>query len=179
MLVQQSGLAPERKAHNQLLQESRCKEQYLQRHRREHHPEQHLIQRVLISHEQKWEDLKTVKTPRDVIIVGTEHPRSEEWKGKGRVAGARLKPDLVWLRRDTGGQWRKVVVDVKVTSTDKLNEAFQEKDEKFRDWTMKETREKKLAKVVMVPLIISLDGAVHSDTVRRWAMEGLRARHQG
>ena len=28
--------------------------------------------------------------------------------------------------------------------------------------------EKKVAKVVMVPLIISHDGAVHNDTVRRW-----------
>ena len=49
-----------------------------------------------------------------------------------RVAGARLKPDLVWLRRDAGGDWKKVVVDVKVTSTDKMNAAFKEKDDKYR-----------------------------------------------
>ena len=75
-----------------------------------------------------------VKTARDEITVGTEHPRSDEWKGNGRVAGARLKPDLVWLRRDSGVQWRKVVVDVKVTSTDELNKAFKEKDDKYRVW---------------------------------------------
>ena len=87
-----------------------------------------MMQRGLITHEQKWEDCKTVRTARDEITVGTEHPRSDEWKNKGRVAGARLKPDLVWLRRDQGGEWKKVVVDVKVTSTDKLIEAFKEKD---------------------------------------------------
>ena len=127
-----------------------------------------LVQRGLITNEQKWEEMKTVRTARDEITVGTEHPRSDEWKGKGRVAGAMLKPDLVWLRRDQGGQWRKVVVDVKVTSTDKMNEAFKEKDDKYREWATKETRENKVSKAVMVPLIISHDGAVHSDTVRWW-----------
>ena len=53
---------------------------------------------------------------------------------KGRVAGARLKPDLVWLRRDARDEWWKVVVDVKVTSTDKMNEAFREKDDMYREW---------------------------------------------
>ena len=62
-------------------------------------------------------------------------------RDKGRVAGTKLKPDLVWLRRDAGGDWRKVVVDVKVTSTDKMSEAFKEKDEKYRDWATKETLE--------------------------------------
>ena len=33
---------------------------------------------------------------------------------------------------------------------------------------MQETRERKVAKVFMAPLIISLDGAVHGDRVRRW-----------
>ena len=74
-----------------------------------------LVQRGFVSHEQKWEDRKTVRTPNDEIAIGTEHPRSDEWNAKGRVAGARLKPDLVWLRRDAEGRWRKVVVDVKVT----------------------------------------------------------------
>ena len=127
-----------------------------------------LIQRGLISHEQNWEDRKTVRTARDEITVGTEHLRSEEWKDKGRIAGAKLKPDLVWLRRDSGGQWRKVVVDVKVTSTDDMNKSFKEKDEKYRVWTTHETRESKVAKAVLVPLIISHDGAVHKDTIRRW-----------
>ena len=62
----------------------------------------------------------------------------------------------------------KVVVDVKITSTDKMNDAFKEKDDKYREWTIKETREMKVAKAVMVPLIISHDGAVHKDTVKRW-----------
>ena len=62
-----------------------------------------LVQRGLITHEQKWEDRKTVRTARDEITVGTEHPRSDEWKDRSRVVGARLKPDLVWLRRDSGG----------------------------------------------------------------------------
>ena len=88
-----------------------------------------LFQRGLISHEQKWEDRKMVRTARDEITVGTEHWRTDEWRTKGRVAGAKLKPDLVWLRRDSGDQWRKVVVDVKITSTGKMNEAFKEKDD--------------------------------------------------
>ena len=74
----------------------------------------------------------------------------------------------MWLRRETGGEWRKVVVDVKVTSTDKMNEAFKEKDDKYREWATKETRERKVAKAVMVPVIISHDGAIHRDSVRRW-----------
>ena len=79
-----------------------------------------------------------------------------------------LKPDLVWMRRDSGGHWRKVVVDVKVTSTDQLNDAFKEKDDKYRKWATEESREEKVEKVVMVPLIISNDKAVHSDTIGRW-----------
>ena len=127
-----------------------------------------LIQRGLALHEQKWDDRKMVRTNADEITIGTEHWRSDEMMEKGRVAGAKLKPDLVWLRRDSGGDWRKVVVDVKVTSTDKMNEAFREKDDKYREWATRETREKKVAKAVMVPTIISHDGAVHRDTVRRW-----------
>ena len=74
----------------------------------------------------------------------------------------------MWLRRDAGGEWRKVVVDEKVTSTDKINEAFKEKDQKYYEWATKETREKKVVMAVMVPIIISHDGAVHKDTVKRW-----------
>ena len=74
-----------------------------------------------------------VRTPNDEITIGTEHWRSDEWKERGRVTGAKLKPDLVWLRRDAeGDHWRKVVVDVKVTSPDKMNEAFKEKDDRYR-----------------------------------------------
>ena len=126
-----------------------------------------LIQIGLISYEQKWDDRKTVRTRKDEITVGTEHLRSDEWKDKGRIAGAKLKPDLVWLQRDSGGQWwRKVVVDVKITSTDDMNKSFKEKDEKFRVWATHETRETKVAKAVMVPLIISHDGTFHRDTIR-------------
>ena len=127
-----------------------------------------LIQRGLIAHEQKWDDRMTVRTASDEITVWTEHVRLREWKMKGRVAGSKLKPDLVWLRRDTGGQWRKVVVDVKVTSTGNMSKAFKEKDGKYRVLATHETREKKVAKAVMVPLIISHEGDVHRDTVRRW-----------
>ena len=123
-------------------------------------------QRELIAHEQKWDERKIVKTANDEITVGMEHCRSDEWKGKGRVAGARLKPDLVWLRRDAG-DWRNVVVDVKITSTDKLNDAFKEKDDKYREWATRETREKKVTNAVMVPSS-SHDGAIHRDSVRRW-----------
>ena len=63
-----------------------------------------LIQRGLITHEQKWDERKTVRTDRDEITVGTEHWKSDEWRERGRVAGAKLKPDLVWLRQDTGDQ---------------------------------------------------------------------------
>ena len=68
-----------------------------------------------------------------------------------------LKPDLALLRR-VSCEWRKAVVDVKITSTDKLNEAFKEKDEKYREWTMWEKWKNKLVMTVMVPLIISHDG---------------------
>ena len=127
-----------------------------------------LVQRKLATHEQRWEDRKMVRTPTDEITIGTEHWRSDEWRTKGRVAGAKLKPDLVWLRQDSQGGWRKVVVDVKITSTDKMDDEFKKKDDKYRVWTTQETREKKVSKAVMVPLIISHDGAVHRDTVRRW-----------
>ena len=53
-----------------------------------------------------------------------------------------------------------VLVVVKGTSTEDMNEAFKEKDEKYREWATRETREKKVM-VVMVPLIISHDGSVH------------------
>ena len=49
-----------------------------------------------------------------------------------------------------------------------MDESFKEKDDKYRVWTTQETREKKVVMAVMVPLIISHDGAVHVDTVRRW-----------
>ena len=35
-------------------------------------------------------------------------------------------------------------------------------------WATHETRVKKVAKAVMVPLIISNDGDVHKDIIRRW-----------
>ena len=57
---------------------------------------------------------------------------------------------------------------MKVTSTDKMNEAFKEKDEKYREWTTLETGEKKVVMVVMVPLIISNDGVIIKDSVKRW-----------
>ena len=125
-----------------------------------------LKQRGLIDQEQRWEDRKTVRTPRDEIPSrpSTYGPMS----GRGRVRGARLRPDLVWLRGDMDGQWEKVVVDVKVTSTDNMNWAFLEKDDKYRLWATRETREKNVAKAVLVPLIVSHDSAVHRDTVRRW-----------
>ena len=80
-------------------------------------PNNVLIQRGLIAHEQMLEERKTVRTAREEITIGTEHPRSDELREFGRVSGAKLKPDLVRLRSDSGGQWRKVVVDVKITST--------------------------------------------------------------
>ena len=49
-----------------------------------------------------------------------------------------------------------------------MNVAFKEKDEKYREWATKETRESKVVMVVMVPIIISHDGAIHKDTIRRW-----------
>ena len=45
----------------------------------------------------------------------------------------------------------KVVVALKVTSTDKMNEAFKEKDDKYREWATSETRENEVSKVVMCP----------------------------
>ena len=49
-----------------------------------------------------------------------------------------------------------------------MSKSFKEKDEKYREWATMETRERKVVMAVMVPLIISHDGAVHRDTVRRW-----------
>ena len=40
---------------------------------------------------------------------------------------------------------------MKVTSTDDMNKAFKEKDEKYRVWETSETREMKVVKAVMVP----------------------------
>ena len=48
-----------------------------------------------------------------------------------------------------------------------LNKALKEKDEKYREWATRETREKKVAKAVMVLFIVSHDGTVHKDSVRR------------
>ena len=110
-----------------------------------------LVQRGLITHEQKWEDRKTVRTVRDEITAGTEPWKSDKWNGRGRVRGAMLKPDFVRLRCDFGGYLRKVVVDATFISTDKMNEAFKGKNNKYREWTTKDTREKKVVKVVMVP----------------------------
>ena len=61
-----------------------------------------------------------------------------------------------------------MVVDVKVTSCDDMAKAFKEKGDTYRTWTVQETREKKVWKAVMVPLIISHDGAVHKESVKRW-----------
>ena len=122
----------------------------------------------MVTREQKWEDRKMVRTPHDEITIGTEHWRSEEWKTKGRVAGAKLKPDLVWLWRDSGDAWKKVVVDVMITSIKHMKKSFKEKDDKYRVWATEETREKKVGNVTMAPLIISHDGAIHKDSVKRW-----------
>ena len=130
MLVQQSMADTEHQTHHQLAQKG-------QRKINAGHDiivdillDNILVQRSVITHEQEWEDRKMVRTAHDEITIGTEHWRSDEWEAKGRVAGAKLKPDLVWLRRDTGNEWRKVVVDVKITSTDKMNQTITEKEEK-------------------------------------------------
>ena len=60
-----------------------------------------LVQRGLVSHEQKWDDRKMVRSASDENTVGTEHLLSEELEDKGRIAGAKLEPNLVWLRRDS------------------------------------------------------------------------------
>ena len=88
--------------------------------------------------------------------------------GKGKAESLERGSGLVWLRRDSGWVWRKVVVEVKITSTGKMNKAFKEKDEKYRVWATRETREKRVSKAVMVPVIISHDGVVHRESVRPW-----------
>ena len=42
-----------------------------------------LKQRGLVTHEQKWEDRKMVRTSTDEITIGTEHWRSDEWEKGG------------------------------------------------------------------------------------------------
>ena len=39
-------------------------------------------QRGLTYGEHKWEDRKQVRTAQDEMAIGTEHWRSDEWKGK-------------------------------------------------------------------------------------------------
>ena len=56
---------------------------------------------------------------------------------------------------------------MKITPTDDLSNAFKEKDDKYRVWATSE-RPEKVMKAVMVPLIISRDGAVHRACVRWW-----------
>ena len=51
---------------------------------------------------------------------------------QGPRGRSEVETRLLWLRCDSEGHWRKVVVDVKITTTDKMNEAFKEKDEKCR-----------------------------------------------
>ena len=62
---------------------------------------------------------------------------------KGPVSRAKLKPDLVWLRRDDGDGWKKVVVDVKITSTDDTNETFRETDENIESGRPHRNRERR------------------------------------
>ena len=57
---------------------------------------------------------------------------------------------------------------MKITSTEDMNKAFNNKNDKYLKWTTMETKEKKVVKAVMVPLIVSHDGAIHRDTVMRW-----------
>ena len=68
-----------------------------------------LMQRGLARHEQDWDEKKIVKRAKDEITVGTEHWRSDDTRELGRVSGAKLKPDLMRLRRDTGDRRMKVV----------------------------------------------------------------------
>ena len=49
-----------------------------------------------------------------------------------------------------------------------MNKALNEKNDKHMKWTTMETKEKKVDKAVMVPLIISHDGTIHRDSVNRW-----------
>ena len=62
----------------------------------------------------------------------------------------------------------KVVVVVIITWTVKMNKTFKDKEDEYLEWAICETREKKVVKAVMVPIIISHDGAVHKDSVKRW-----------
>ena len=76
-------------------------------------------------------------------------------------------------RHDAGDYRRKVVVDVKVASTDDMSKAFKEKNDKYRERATRETHEKNMVKTVMVPFIISHDGAVH-----KTVSEGGRVSHR-
>ena len=42
-----------------------------------------------------------------------------------------------------------------VTATDDMKKAFKEKDDKYREWATRETRERKVVMAVMVPLMVS------------------------
>ena len=67
-----------------------------------------MVQRGLITHEQKWEDRKTVRTPRDEITVGTEHLRSDEWKQRAELLARSSSPTSCGsdtTLEETGGRW--------------------------------------------------------------------------
>ena len=49
-----------------------------------------------------------------------------------------------------------------------MNRAFKEKDGKYRLWATKEAGEKKVGKAVMVPVVVSNDGAIHKVSIEIW-----------
>ena len=57
-------------------------------------------------------------------------------------------------------------MDVMVISSEEMRKGFKEKDDKYRERTTRETQEKRVMTAVMVPLVVSHDGAMHRDTVR-------------
>ena len=73
----------------------------------------------------------------------------------------------MWHMSEFGSLWIKVVVGVKVTSA-KKNKDIKENEDTHREWTTRETMDKNVSQGVMAPLVISHDGEVHNESVRRW-----------
>ena len=127
VLIQQDMAVSQCKARHQLLQEGNRINKCTPRHSGRHLPKQlpcperiGLLRTQVGGHEDGEE-------PKDDITIGTEYSMFDECKVKTRVPGAKLKQDMVWLWCESGDEWGEVVVDVQVTSTDKLNEAFRER----------------------------------------------------
>ena len=127
-------------------------------------PNNVLFQRGLIAREQKWKDWKMVHSARGETTIGTEHLRSDEWKGDDRVVGQSL--NQTWhgfdVTLETYGERSRLT---RFSRQPRTRIKHPRRKTTSTERATRGTRDEKVAKAVMAPLIISQDGAVHIDTV--------------